>query len=186
MLVINKERYPTIEVEYYAYPEFLTKTYYKFDKNLIVPYATPNTTLYSYSTDRKNRFFKPFDGLNTSGSISRGLTIGSNQDAVVNSALDLQIAGKLSDKVTLRASITDSNIPIQENGYTQELNEFDCVFIELFTDNWSIKAGDVNLFTNNTYFGNFMKKVSGISVNGTINHPGRRNNCFCLWRFGKR
>ncbi|MFK5878358.1 MAG: hypothetical protein QM478_02560 [Flavobacteriaceae bacterium] len=178
LLIINKEKYPTIEVEYYAYPEFLTKTYYKFDKNLIVPYATPNATLYSYSTDRKNQFFKPFDGLNTSGSISRGLTVGSNQDAVVNSALDLQIAGKLSDKVTLRASITDSNIPIQENGYTQQLNEFDRVFIELFTDNWSIKAGDVNLQTNNTYFGNFMKKVSGISVNGTIHHADAETTVF--------
>jgi len=178
LLIIDKNAHPTIEVEYYAYPQFLTKTYYKFDKNLIVPFATPNTNLYSYSTERKNRFFKPFDGLNTSGSISRGLTVGSNQDAVVNSALDLQIAGKLSKKVTLRASITDSNIPIQENGYTQQLNEFDRVFIELFTDNWSIKAGDVNLQTNNTYFGNFMKKVSGISIGGTLHHPDSETTVF--------
>ena len=126
--------------------------------------------LYSFSNNRNNDFFKPFDGLNTSGSISRGITVGNNQDAVVNSALDLQIAGKLSNKVTLRASITDSNIPIQENGYTQQLNEFDRVFIELFTDTWSIKAGDVNLYTNNSHFANFTKKVSGISVGGIINH----------------
>ncbi len=178
MLIIDKNKYPIIEVEYYAYPEFLTKTYYKFDKKLIVPIATPDAALYSFSSNKSNRFFKPFDGLNTSGSISRGLTVGSNQDAVVNSSLDLQIAGKLSDKVTLRASITDSNIPIQENGYTQQLNEFDRVFIELFTDNWNITAGDVNLQTNNTYFGNFTKKVSGISVGGTIHHPDSETTVF--------
>ncbi len=178
LLIINKEKYPIIEIEYYAYPAFLTKTYYRFDKKLIVPYATPNAQLYSFSTKRENRFFEPFEGLNTSGSISRGLTVGNNQDAVVNSALDLQIAGKLSEKVTLRASITDSNIPIQENGYTQQLNEFDRVFIELYSDNWGIKAGDVNLQTTNTYFANFTKKVSGIAVGGTIQHPNAETTVF--------
>jgi hypothetical protein len=168
LLIIDKEKYPEIEVEYYAYPEFLTKTYFRFDKNLIVKNPTRSSPLYSLQTKKRNPFFKPFDGLNTAGSISRGLTIGNNQDAVLNSTLDLQIAGKLSDKVTLRASITDTNIPIQENGYTQQLNEFDRVFIELFSDKWSIKAGDVNLENSNSSFGNFTKKVAGISVDAII------------------
>ena len=140
ILVIDKEKYPQIEVEYYAYPDFLTKTYSKFDKKLIVENPTDNSTLYKVPSRIENSTFKPFDGLNTVGSISRGLTIGNNQDAVLNSTLDLQIAGKLSEKVTLRASITDTNIPFQENGYTQQLNEFDRVFIELFSDTWSLKV----------------------------------------------
>jgi hypothetical protein len=32
---------------------------------------------------------------------------------VLNSNLDLQITGKISEKVSLRASIQDSNIPLQ-------------------------------------------------------------------------
>ncbi|MCF6279287.1 MAG: hypothetical protein L3J14_02960 [Flavobacteriaceae bacterium] len=178
ILIIDKEKYPSIEVEYYAYPKFLTKTYFKFDKKLIVQNPTKNSPLYSLQTNTRNKYFKPFDGLNTAGSISRGLTIGNNQDAVLNSTLDLQIAGKLSDKVTLRASITDTNIPIQENGYTQKLNEFDRVFIELFSDNWSIKAGDVNLENTNTYFGNFTKKVAGISIDATLNHDNSKTTVF--------
>ncbi len=169
-LVIDKEKYPRIEVEYYAYPDFLTKTYSKFDKKLIVENPTDNATLYKVPSRIKNSLFKPFDGLNTVGSISRGLTIGNNQNAVLNSTLDLQIAGKLSEKVTLRASITDTNIPFQENGYTQQLNEFDRVFIELFSDKWSIKAGDVDLKNDNSYYGNFTKQVAGISVDGIIDH----------------
>jgi hypothetical protein len=178
LLVIDSKKYQEIEVEYFAYPAFLTKTYFKFDKKLIVEKPTRNSTLYSLRTNNKNRFFKPFDGLNTAGSISRGLAVGSNQDAVLNSTLDLQITGKLSDKVTLRASITDTNIPIQENGYTQQLNEFDRVFIELFSENWSIKAGDVNLENTNTHFGNFTKKVAGISLDATVNHPDSKTNFF--------
>lgn len=178
LLIIDKEKHPSIEVEYYAYPAFLTKTYFKFDKKLIVQNPTRNSQLYSLQNSNKNKFFKPFDGLNTVGSISRGMTIGNNQDAVLNSTLDLQIAGKLSEKVTLRASITDTNIPIQENGYTQQLNEFDRVFIELFSENWSIKAGDINLENTNSYFGSFTKKVAGISVDGTINHDDSKTMVF--------
>lgn len=178
LLVIDSEKYSEIEVEYYAYPEFLTKTYFKFDKKLIVQNPTKKSPLYSFQNSNKKQFFKPFDGLNTVGSISRGLTVGNNQDAVLNSTLDLQIAGKLSDKVTLRASITDTNIPIQENGYTQQLNEFDRVFIELFSENWSIKAGDVNLNNSNSYFGEFTKKISGISVDATLNHDNSLTKIF--------
>ncbi len=178
ILIIDHKKYPEIEVEFTPYPEFLTKTYFKFDKNLIIENPTRESPRFSLSELNKNRFFKPFDGLNTEGSISRGITIGNNQDAVLNSTLDLQIAGKLSDKVTLRASITDTNIPIQENGYTQQLNEFDRVFIELFSKDWSIKAGDLNLDENDSYFGNFTKKVAGISIDGTIENEDNNTSFF--------
>lgn len=178
LLIIDKEKYASIEVEYFAYPAFLTKTYFKFNKNLIVQNPTKKSPLYTLQTNAKKKYFKPFYGLNTAGNISRGFTVGNNQDAVLNSTLDLQIAGKLSNKVTLRASITDTNIPIQENGYTQKLNEFDRVFIELFSENWQIKAGDVNLTNNNSYFGNFTKKVAGISVNASLNNENSETTIF--------
>ena len=170
LLIIDSKKYPKIIVEYYAYPDFLTKVYSKFDKKIIVENPTNNSTLYKISSPKKNSNFKPFDGLNTVGSISRGLTIGNNQDAVLNSTLDLQIAGKLSDKVTLRASITDTNIPFQENGYTQQLNEFDRVFLELYSDKWSLKAGDVDLKDSNSHYGNFTKQVAGMSIEGVLEH----------------
>jgi len=107
--------------------------------------------------------------LTTSGSISRGITIGNNQNSVLNSELDLQISGKLSDKVTLRASIQDANIPLQESGFSQRLDEFDQVFIELLSDNWSIRAGDIDLINQQSYFANFTKRVQGLLVNAKIN-----------------
>src|SRR5690606_8966208 len=87
-----------------------------------------------------------------------------NQNAVTNSSLDLQITGKLSDKVSIRASIQDSNIPVQEGGYSQKLDEFDQIFIELFSDKWSIRAGDLFLENRQSRFLNFNKKVQGIST----------------------
>ncbi len=167
-LILDPTKYHEITVEYNALPEYLTKTYSVFDEKLIVPYTTDLSRMYSARSRKKNRNFTPFDGLNTSGSLSRGLTMGNNQDAVVNSNFDLQISGHLSKKVQLRASITDSNVPLQENGYTQRLDEFDRVFIELFSDNWSVKAGDINFQNTENKFLRFNKKVAGLMVNAHI------------------
>ena len=116
--------------------------------------------------------------MTTSGSISRGVTIGNNQNSVLNSELDLQITGKLNDKVSLRASIQDANIPLQESGYSQRLDEFDQVFIELFSDNWKIRAGDIDLQNPNSYFARFSKRVQGLSVDVNLNHDDSKTNLF--------
>ena len=54
---------------------------------------------------------------------------------------------------------------MQESGYSQRLDEFDQVFIELFSDNWNIRAGDIDLQNNNSYFAQFSKRVQGLFVN---------------------
>ncbi|MBC3845531.1 hypothetical protein H8K90_03980 [Winogradskyella echinorum] len=159
----------TIKIEYLRYPNFLTKVYKQLDDKVIVNRSsTELQQLYKLENSNKQNTFTPFDGLTTSGSISRGVTIGNNQNSVLNSELDLQISGKLSDKVSLRASIQDANIPLQESGYSQRLDEFDQVFIELFSDDWNIRAGDIDLVNTNSYFANFSKRVQGLSVNAKL------------------
>lgn len=160
----------TLVIEYLRYPSFLTRNYFTVDPKVIVANTGKIDRLYSLQQDNNSKMFTPFDGLNTAGSISRGITIGNNQNAVVNSELDLQITGRLSDKVSIRASIQDANIPSQEGGYSQSLDEFDQIFIELYSDDWNIRAGDVDLQNSNSYFGRFNKKVQGISVSGTVTH----------------
>lgn len=158
----------SVQIEYLRYPDFLTKVYKQLDDDVIVDRSSGRSALYKLENTKRQNAFQPFDGLTTSGSISRGVTIGNNQNSVLNSELDLQISGKLSDKVSLRASIQDANIPLQESGYSQRLDEFDQVFIELFSDNWNIRAGDIDLENPNSYFANFSKRVQGLYVNANL------------------
>jgi hypothetical protein len=161
----------TLVVHYTKFPDFLTKTYSIYDDSKVVSNEAGKYVIFKKTPTPK---YKPFDGLNTSGSITRGVTIGNNQNAVVNSNLDLQITGKISDKVSLRASIQDSNIPLQEGGYSQKLDEFDQLFIELFSEKWNIRAGDLFLENRKSAFLNFNKKVQGLSTKFTFGKPTKK------------
>lgn len=168
----------SIVIDYLRYPDFITRKYAQLDEKIIVENTENMQRLYKLSQSTLTRGFTPFDGLTTSGSISRGVTIGNNQNSVLNSELDLQISGKLSDKVSLRASIQDANIPLQESGYSQRLDEFDQVFIELFSDKWNIRAGDIDLVNENTYFARFSKRVQGLLVNVNFDKEESKTNIF--------
>ena len=163
----------SLTIRYFKYPEELTKTYSIYDQDRVV-----DNDGGLYKVNRSVKKFVPFDGLNTSGSITRGVTIGNNQNASVSSNLDLQITGKISDKVSLRASIQDSNIPLQDNGYSQKLDEFDQIFIELFTDKWNIRAGDLFLENRQSRFLNFNKKVQGLSTHFTFGSEENKTDIF--------
>lgn len=168
----------SIIIQYTKYPDFVTKEYFLFDKNRIVENTQNIQKLYKFGQANHSPSYTPFSGLETSGSLSRGFSLGNNQNTVLNSELNLQITGKISDKISLRASLQDANIPLQEGGYSQKLNEFDQVFMELFSDNWLVRAGDVTLKNEQSYFGAFTKKVQGLYATGTITKDSIQTTLF--------
>lgn len=101
--------------------------------------------------------------LSSKGSIVRGITFGNNQGSSVKSAMDLQISGKLGKDISILANIYDHNLPIQADGYTQTLEDFDRIYIQLNIKNkTTIKAGHIDLNDEKTYFGKFQRRSMGL------------------------
>ena len=101
-------------------------------------------------------------GIQKSGALVRGFTFGSNRDFQLNSGLRLQLNGKLSEDIEIVAALTDENTPIQPEGNTETLNEFDKVFIELRHKNAVGTFGDYVLNVKDNEFSNINRKLQGL------------------------
>ena len=142
-----------------------------FPFNFTKPYSNKSRDLITES----DRIYNPFrsDGVNLEkgridlgdlekrGSVSRGITVGNNQSLSVNSALNLQLSGRLNDRFRLLAAIADDNVPIQPEGNTQQLQDFDQVYLQIFDPKNKITAGDFQVSHTEGYFMRFNKRLQG-------------------------
>ena len=158
--IFSSLKQDSLKITFRVFPFLFGQSYRHKDYSQVQKSAnTYNPFYYTPSLERAELF--KFEGLTKSGSISRGITFGNNQDVFVNSSLNLQLAGKISDNVEILAAITDENIPVQPEGNTQQLQDFDKVFIQLSNENNKLIAGDFELHRPDSYFMNFLKKGQG-------------------------
>lgn len=125
--------------------------------------------------DKREEFVK-WQGIEKNGSLTRGISVGNTQNVFVNSALNLQLAGKLSDKISIKASISDQNIPYQPEGNTLQLQTLDRIFIQLSHPLGDLIAGDIALQQKDNYFLRFYKNVQGGQAKSTYFLNNSLNN----------
>lgn len=101
--------------------------------------------------------------LNSKGSIIRGITFGNNQGQSVQSSMNMQISGNLSPDVGIIATISDTNLPFQADGYTQTIREFDKIHLQLNIKKKSIlNAGYLDLADDYSVFGKYQRQSMGL------------------------
>lgn len=162
-IVFKDKTRDTVSVSYKTFPFNFEKNHYHKDSRILTKDLSLPVNPFSISFNQSNPESESFlsDGLNKNGSISRGISFGNNQDVVVNSSLNLQVSGKLTQEVDLLLAATDDNIPFQADGTTAQLQEFDKVFIQLSNKNTKLIVGDFQLQRPNSYFMNFYKRSQG-------------------------
>ena len=129
-------------LKYEVFPNDLSKPVTHRGAELIEPHRTVHQIIELPTASIRDVLND--NALYTNGSISRGVSVGNNQDLVLNSALNLQISGKLSEDVEIQASVSDKKIPMQPEGNTQMLQDISSIFITLkIKELAKLNAGDV-------------------------------------------
>ena len=180
----------SVTVSYRVFPfrfseKFSRYTYDSIQNNFIA--ARPASSF----SDVQHEPLLNFGNLTYNGSFGRSLSVGNAQDAVFNSQLNLQLNGFIGDSIELNAAITDNNIPIQPEGTTQQLNEFDRVLLQFRKKEWEVDLGDIDLRQNESYFLKFYKRLQGIlyrqnfSINKNISNSTLISGAIAKGKFAR-
>ena len=151
----------SVIISYQRYAFNFEKVYFNKDLNSIGTDLSLAQTPFNitFNSQNANSNFLSDDALSKNGNISRGISFGTTQDVVVNSNLNLQVSGKLSEDIDLLMAATDNNIPFQADGTTAQLQEFDKVFIQLNNKTTKLVVGDFQLAKpKQSYFLNYYKR----------------------------
>lgn len=153
-----------LKVSYRTFQLNLSRSFQKRDTSFMYDPIKGNRSLYVYTPQTKLEDVFGGTSLNKSGSISRGVTFGNNQDMGINSSLNLELNGQLGPNMKVLASVSDDNIPIQPDGNTNKLQEFDKVFIQVYNDRLKLIAGDFWIDKPTGYFMTYKKRAQGLNL----------------------
>ncbi|MDX1439505.1 MAG: hypothetical protein R3284_06335, partial [Rubricoccaceae bacterium] len=106
------------------------------------------------------------------GSITRGVIAGNNRDVSLESGLRMELSGPITDDVSVQAVLTDENTPIQPEGTTQQLSDFDRVYIQLDAPVGRVRLGDVDLSLGQSEFAALSRKIQGAALEARIPSTG--------------
>lgn len=150
-----------VQIQYRVFPFALAQKFslYKSDSSFLKFTQNPKKNSERLTSDEFNS--EGIGKLNYTGSLGRSLSIGNAQNAVLNAQLNLQLSGFIGDSIEVTGALTDNNLPIQPDGSTQQLNEFDRVWLQFKKGHWQLNLGDLDFRTSlTTYFG-FYKRLQG-------------------------
>ena len=158
LLNLDKYKNQKITIYYLIYPEKYRRTYQTFFRHKIIS----DSLMLPVFTSEEVYKTKPFDGLKTQGNITRGVNVGNNQSLVMQSGLDLKIEGKLSDKIKVKAVLSDDNLPQAYAGISKSYKDFKRIYLQLSGKKWQATGGDLLMNKQTSRFLKFQRKTQGL------------------------
>ncbi len=153
-----------LRIAYRVLPINLGQPVARLDTAIIRRAGRANDIAYDYRPFQPTTLPWETANLRTNGAYVRGIGLGNNQNLTFNSNLNLQLQGRLGNDIELLAALSDNSIPLQPDGTTRQLQEFDRIFIQLRRRNVTLTAGDLDLTRPNGYFANYFKRVQGAAL----------------------
>ncbi|MBT5832576.1 MAG: hypothetical protein HOH77_20490 [Candidatus Latescibacteria bacterium] len=102
--------------------------------------------------------------LQIGGSKSIQVSFGSEQNHRVSQALQMHIAGDISDGVSILAVLSDRNLPLGNQGSTVGLRELDRVLFQVRGPDVAADVGDLDVRLDRTRFGHYRRQLQGARV----------------------
>ena len=99
-----------------------------------------------------------------SGSLLRGIEIGSRRDATMESAFQLEAFGAIGEDVEVTASLSDQDLPIQPEGTSEKLSQLDQVHIGVKGPFFAANFGDFSTTFAPGEFTNYTRRLSGVQL----------------------
>ncbi len=174
---LQKPLMDSVDIEYRIFPIKLNAIHQHLNYELYkYNFIAESSSSLNLNQDENSNSLLDFGSLNSSGSIARGISFGNNQDAIVNSNMNLQLSGMLGDSLELTAAISDNNLPVQPDGNTRNLRDFDRIFLQLKKKNWKLNLGDIELMQNQMKYIRFNKRIQGVSISSMNQLSSRCKN----------
>lgn len=152
-----------IQLHYRIFARTLSSPYRLLDTSIIMEKWDPALSERALQVVSSPLISAP-NSINYRGAFTRGISIGNTQSLTLNSAFNLQLSGELGDDIKIVGALSDNSIPIQPEGNSQQLQEFDKIYIILSNKLGSLTVGDFEIKKPPGYFLNYFKKLQGVQA----------------------
>ncbi len=147
-------------ISYRIFPFYSKAEYKLYDRSLIQQALRPEYAKPIAGPSKKENWWES-TGMEYSGNFTRGISTGTNQSLLLNSNLNLQLHGDLGEGLIITGAISDNQIPIQPEGNTRQIQEFDKIYLRLSKNRQQLTAGDFEIGRPPGHFINYFKKNKG-------------------------